>query len=273
VNQEESSRRRFDAIFARIAASKTLSAIWRDVYGDDYPREGTPFSFVTISELRWLTAALNVGKGQALVDLACGQGGPGLWVASETGAALIGIDSSVVAIEAASATARTRGTSAAAVFFVADAAATGLRAESVDAVMSVDALQLMPHRAAVLGEVARVLKPDGRFAFTTWLSRGGGSAPPFPMDYQPLLSAAGFALEACQEPRDWQHRELAVFAGIREKATSLRAELGEEVAAMLVAEAEKLPEAYTVIRRVNIMATKPANRPLQPTNGGRIGVE
>jgi hypothetical protein len=37
LNPEESSRRRFDAIFARIAASETLSVIWRDVYGDDDP--------------------------------------------------------------------------------------------------------------------------------------------------------------------------------------------------------------------------------------------
>ena len=167
------------------------------MYGEDYPRDAAPFSFVTILELRWLAAALNVGKGHWFVDLACGRGGPGLWVANETEAALIGIDSSVVAIEAASARAGTRGASRVAVFVVADAAATALRTASVDAVMSVDALQLMPHRAAVLKEVARVLKPDGRFAFTTWLSRGGGTMPPFPTNYQPLLTTAGLILEAC----------------------------------------------------------------------------
>src|SRR5215471_17562985 len=86
-------RRRFDTIFARIAESETLSAIWRDVYREDYPRDATPFSFVTIPELRWLAGALNVDKGRSLVDLACGRGGPGLWVAKETGAALVGIDS------------------------------------------------------------------------------------------------------------------------------------------------------------------------------------
>src|SRR5215468_3457046 len=127
-------RRRFDAIFARIAESETLSAIWRDVYREDYPRDATPFSFVTIPELRWLATALNLDRGRSLVDLACGRGGPGLWVAKATGATLVGLDSSVVAIEAASATAR-RASDAAA-FVVADAAATGLRAESVDAVMS-----------------------------------------------------------------------------------------------------------------------------------------
>jgi ubiquinone/menaquinone biosynthesis C-methylase UbiE len=38
-------------------------------------------------------------------------------------------------------------------------------------VMSIDALQLMPHREAALAEVFRILKPGGRFAFMTWLSR------------------------------------------------------------------------------------------------------
>jgi SAM-dependent methyltransferase len=265
------SRRRFDAIFARIAESETLSAIWREVYREDYPRDATPFSFVTIPELRWLATALNVDRGRSLVDLACGRGGPGLWVAKEAGAALIGIDASVVAIAAASATAR--HASSAAAFVVADAAATGLRAGSVDAVMSVDALQLMPHRAAVLDEVARVLKSRGRFAFTTWLSRGGGAAPPFPADYQPLLSAAGFVVEACHEPVDWRRRELAVFAGIRENAVRLRAELGEEVSSMFLAEAEKMPDAYHLIRRVNVMAMKSADHPQQQTSGAHAGAE
>jgi len=254
VPPDANHRRRFDAIFARIAESETLSAIWRDVYREDYPRDATPFSFVTIPELRWLATALNLDEGRSLVDLACGRGGPGLWVAKATGAALIGIDSSVVAIEAATATAQRA--SAPAAFVVADAAATGLRAESVDAVMSIDALQLMPRRTAVLDEVGRVLRPEGRFAFTTWLSRGGNGAPPFPVDYQPLLTAAGFVVEACHEPPDWQDRELAVFAGIRENVVRLRAELGEDVASMLLAEAEKMPDAYPLIKRVNVLAMK-----------------
>jgi len=73
-------KRRFDTIFARIAENEWLSAIWREVYREDYPRDATPFSFVTIPELRWLATALNLDKGRSLVDLACGQGGPGLWV-------------------------------------------------------------------------------------------------------------------------------------------------------------------------------------------------
>jgi hypothetical protein len=55
----------------------------------------------------------------------------------------------------------------------------------------------------------------------------------------------------------WEERELAVFATIRENATRLRTELGDDVARMIVDEAEKMPEAYPLIRRVTILAEKP----------------
>jgi SAM-dependent methyltransferase len=122
--------------------------------------------------------------------------------------------------------------------------------------MSVDALQLMPHRSAVIAEVARILKPDGRFAFTTWVSRQVDAGPPFPVDYRPLLETVGLVLDSCHEPSNWQQRELAVFARIRDSAEALRAELGESVASLLTSEAEELPEAYPLIRRVNVAARK-----------------
>ena len=143
-----------------------------------------------------------------------------------------------------------------AAFIVADAAATGLAVASVDAVMSVDALQLIPHRNAVIAEVGRTLKPGGRFAFTTWVSRLGTAGPPFPVDYRPLLEVERLVMDACHEPLNWESRESTVFAKIRASTAVLTAELGEPVAAMLIAEAEKMPEAYSLIRRVNILATK-----------------
>jgi SAM-dependent methyltransferase len=259
VNSAAQLRSRFDEIFARVAGSDTLGTIWRGVYGADYPQDASPFSFVTVPELRWLAGVMKVTDGRLFADLACGRGGPGLFVARETGAGVIGIDSSLVAVQAATVAARTGGLSRRASFIEADAAATGLRAQSVDAVMSVDALQLMPHRTAVIAEVARILKAGGRFAFTTWVSRQADAGPPFPFpaDYQPLLETAGLLLERCHEPPDWDRRELAVFARIRESGEALCAELGESVAAMLAAEAAKAPEVYLLIRRVNVAARKP----------------
>lgn len=256
VDSDRTSRNRFDAIFVRVAKSRTLSAIWRDVYEDDYPEDASPFSFVTVPELRWLASALNVGPGRTFVDVACGQGGPTMFVARETGATAVGIDSSFHAVEAATAAARATGMSRQATFIVADAAATGLRGARVDAVMSVDALQLMPRRDTVIGEVGRTLRPGGRFAFTTWVSRAGTAGPPFPVDYRPLLEAEGLVMDACHEPPNWESRESAVFARIRESAAVLNVELGESVVAMLMAEAVKMPEAYPFIQRVNILARK-----------------
>jgi SAM-dependent methyltransferase len=257
VDPNATSRKRFDAIFAQIAKSNTLVTIWREVYGQDYPNDARPYSFVTVRELGWLASALNVGDGRTFVDLACGQGGPSLFVARETGAAVIGVDSSLVAVASArAAAAAAPGVSRTAAFIAADAAATGLRAESVAGVMSVDALQLMPDRNAVIAEVFRLLKPGGRFAFTTWLSRRVGAGPPLPVDYRPLLESANLFLNSCHEPPEWERRELAVFERIRESAPALITELGEPVAAMLLAEAAKMPEAYPLIRRVNVLATK-----------------
>ena len=240
-----------------MARSETLAAIWRGVYGADYPQDASPFSFVTVPELQWLAGAMNVTDGRQFADLACGQGGPSLFVARQTGAGVIGIDSSLVAVQAARVAAGKGGFSTRASFIAADAAATGLRAESVDAVMSVDAMQLMPHRRAVIAEVVRILKAGGRFAFTTWVSRQADVGPPFPVDYQPLLETAGLVFECCHEPPNWERRESAVFSRIRESADALRAELGESVAAMLAAEAVKMPAAYPRIRRVNVAARKP----------------
>jgi 2-polyprenyl-3-methyl-5-hydroxy-6-metoxy-1,4-benzoquinol methylase len=72
--------------------------ILTDVYGDDYPVEADPRSYVTLSELHRIAFELRVGPGQSIVDLGCGHGGPGLWVARETGATLVGIDQSRRAI-------------------------------------------------------------------------------------------------------------------------------------------------------------------------------
>jgi SAM-dependent methyltransferase len=249
-------RARFNEIFSRIAQSDVLTRLWREVYQDDYPEDASPFSFVTTGELYSLANALGMTEIRRFADIACGQGGPGLFVARETGAAVVGIDSSWVAVQCATSRARKRGFAGRARFIVADAAAMSLYEASMDGAMCVDALQLMSDRRAVLAELGRIVKRGGRFAFTTWLSRQAGTSPPFPVDYQPLLEAAGFSLQWCHEPPGWERRESAVFERIRESAARLNAELGSAVATMLATEAAKMLEAYPLIRRVNIVARR-----------------
>jgi len=73
-------------------ASAVQARIWAETYGDDYPAELDPYSFTTWSELRRVVDALGLARGDLLIDVGCGRGGPGLWVASATGASLLGVD-------------------------------------------------------------------------------------------------------------------------------------------------------------------------------------
>jgi len=250
------NRSRFDDIFRRIAGSRILQIIWRDVYGNDFPEEASPFSFVTLPELRSIVDALRLAPGLRFADFGCGQGRPSLFVARASGASVIGLDLSQAGLQFGAEVARRLGLSQRSGFVTTDAAQMGLRDTSVDGAMSIDALQLMRDQLTVLSEVHRILKPGGRVAFTTWLLRRPGKGPPFPVDYQPLLKAAGLHQVWCREPMAWEKRELAVFAGIRQNATLLRTELGDDVAKMIVDEAEKMPEAYPLIRRVTVLAEK-----------------
>jgi cyclopropane fatty-acyl-phospholipid synthase-like methyltransferase len=48
-----------------------------------------------------MMSALQVSRGQKIADLGCGRGGPGQWIAGITGAAVVGIDFSAVALDQA----------------------------------------------------------------------------------------------------------------------------------------------------------------------------
>src|SRR5215208_4359870 len=123
ADQEASGTPASDAYSTKYAAhieSPTRQRIRREVYGEDYPVEADPRSYVTLTELRAIARDLRVGPGQTFIDLGCGQGGPGLWVARETGAALMGVDLSSVGIARAAERAQEFGVADRARFQVAD---------------------------------------------------------------------------------------------------------------------------------------------------------
>jgi SAM-dependent methyltransferase len=148
--------------------STTVEAIYRSAFGADYPAAAQPSAFYSATTLRMVAGALDLRPGRVLADLGCGHGGPGLWAAQQTGATLIGIDLSPAGIELARRRAAQLGLAARARFTAGDLTATGLPDASCDAVMSLDVLPFVPGKAAAVREVARILRPGGRFAFTTW---------------------------------------------------------------------------------------------------------
>ena len=115
-----------------------------------------------------MTQALDLSPGQALVDLGCGRGGPGLWLAREAGAWLTGVDFSPVAVSQAAHRAALFGLAGRARFVVGDLARTGLPDDSADAAVSVDAFHFAADPAAAAREVLRVLRPGRRLVLTGW---------------------------------------------------------------------------------------------------------
>jgi ubiquinone/menaquinone biosynthesis C-methylase UbiE len=247
---------RYNRSHAHRSASSVIHEIWRKAYGDDYPAEAQPNSFVTLTQLRRITEALNVGPSQTFIDLGCGRGGSGLWVARETGASLVGIDLSTVAVEEATRRAGELGMAGSARFQIADCAATSLPDQSFDGALSTDALFYGPDYGATFREIARILRPGSRLAFTSWeLDERSNAlnAGPIP-DYRPFLEAAGFGVMVYDEAENWEPRWRAVFEGILASVDELAAESGQEAADRLVLWAKtRLPEAHQT-RQVFVVA-------------------
>ena len=72
----------YDAVYDALPRGETFSRLWRlNAYGSDFPEQFAHIGFLTAGEARRLQELLRIGPGEALADLACGAGGPGLWMA------------------------------------------------------------------------------------------------------------------------------------------------------------------------------------------------
>ena len=191
----------FDQEFTDAAVSDWA----KRVIGAALPDGVEAYSFITASGLEEIAVALVDCRGSTIVDLACGCGGPGLWLARRIGACLIGVDFSPVGIAQARERAAQSAPGIRAEYRVADAAATGLPDGIAAGLFCVDALQLMPDQGAVISEVGRLLRPGGRAVFTTW------ERPERPPDLAALLEAGGLEVLAVEERPDWAERERLIF--------------------------------------------------------------
>jgi ubiquinone/menaquinone biosynthesis C-methylase UbiE len=248
---------RFNRSHAARLQSATLERLWRTAYGEDYPAEAQPNAFFSRTTLQRLAGALHVRPGHTVVDLGCGHGGPGLWVAQQVGANLIGIDLSAVGVALARDRAAALG-SGEARFQEGDLTATGLTEASCDAVMSLDVLLFVPDKAAAAREVARILRPGGRFGFTTWEQPGYSERLGAPQlaDHRPLLAAAGFDVEIYEEPPNWQRQQRALLEGIIASESKLAEEMEATVAASYVAMARGSLADMPVRRYVFVVARR-----------------
>jgi SAM-dependent methyltransferase len=253
----------YEAFYAVWGQSPTLREIWRQHFtGPDFPEEFAHISVLTLAQLRSLTEGLALTAGKLLVDLACGAGGPGLWAAKESHARLVGIDLSPTAIKRATERVGPLGMSGRATFRQGTFEATGLETASVDAVMTVDALHYTPDKTRALAEIARVLRPGGRFAFVAFeLDPERVAGLPYwedaVPDYRPRLEQVGFDIVRYDQIPDWRDHVAAGFGAILAQREALEAELGEAAAAALIMEAAVTTELKPYCGHVLAVAARP----------------
>src|SRR6266571_7596126 len=224
----------YDAVYEAMPRSPTLLRLWRQlVAGPDYPDDFHHISFITLQGLRHLARALALSPGLRFSDVACGLGGPALWIARETGAHLSGVDLSPVAVAQAEKRAQSLGLAATARFSVGSFAHTGLETASMDVAMSVDALQYAPDKAAAVREFARIIRAGGTLAFFAFeldpeRARGLPVIGDDPInDYRPLLRDAGFNVRDYDQTPDWHDRLFTAYRAVIEAQDALREEMGE----------------------------------------------
>ncbi len=91
----------FDQNLADTARPGLLHELNRAALGDLAVPGLLTYSFVTRWDLDQAISMLDLGPGRLLLDLACGQGGPGLWLAEQTGCELVGVDFSEAGLRVA----------------------------------------------------------------------------------------------------------------------------------------------------------------------------
>lgn len=244
----------FDQWFADIAESPDRQRLFSESLG--VPPEVGPSNTVPLTGLREVATALALEPGAVLVDIACGRGGPGMWISRETGADLTGIDFSAEAIAQASQRRKLFGLESRATFAIGSFNATGLSAGIADAVMCIDAFQFSRDRDAAAQEIRRILRRGGRVVMTCWepLDRSDEALPERlrTLDIAATLQAAGFGSVRVEDKAEWLEAERVLWETARDM------DPGDDPAMQsTVAEATRSLETFGRNRRVMVTALAP----------------
>jgi ubiquinone/menaquinone biosynthesis C-methylase UbiE len=142
----------------------TVSAQLRqEIYGEDIGQN----SWLTADEYRAWLAWLNLMPETPALEVACGSGGPALFLARTTGAWVTGVDIDEHGVAQANRMAQALDLAERANFQRVDASQPlPFEDATFDAILCIDAINHLPDRLAVLREWRRALKPGGRLLFT-----------------------------------------------------------------------------------------------------------
>jgi SAM-dependent methyltransferase len=143
--------------------SPLMQTIRREAYGEDIGQH----SWVTARELRADIERLELSSASRCLDLGCGPCGPLSFVVSTVRCRGVGVELSSSAIRAGRARAAALGVDTLLMVEQGDLNdPLPFPSSSFDAIISLDVVLHLRDRLALFQEIARVLRPGGRFLFT-----------------------------------------------------------------------------------------------------------
>jgi SAM-dependent methyltransferase len=218
----------YDRFHEACDIQRTHKQLRAEAWGDEFPEEVDPSSSCTWLVLGEMVGRLRLKPDAVLVDLGCGRGGTGLWLARALSARLIGLDVSPRALEISRRRVPDFLPEGRAEFREGTFERTGLPDGCADGVVSMDALPFAFDREAALVELRRILRPGARAVFTAGHPLPGhpkyvADAPTWPT----WIKNAGLELEAelerPGEPGLWER----LYAGLAEHEAEVRVDLGD----------------------------------------------
>lgn len=197
-----------------------------------------------------LADGLRLGPGMRVLDVGCGIGGPSRHLAAAFGCDVVGIDLTEAYCEVAALLAERVGLGDRVAYRQGDALAMPFEDGAFDAAYTQHVAMNIEDKAGLYAEVARVLKPGGRFGIYDLLQGEGGEvfypvpwAPDAsisflvgPAELRSLLEAAGLEIaswrETVDEARLWVDQMKARMAEPVPPPTALHVMLGDDAKPM-----------------------------------------
>ncbi len=180
-------------------------------------------------DTRWMADLAGITPEDRVLDVACYIGGPARQLARDYGCTVLGVDISHVHVAVAGKLSYLTGLEHSAAFLCASADAVPLPGGSVTVAWSQCSL---PGDLSWLREMDRVLKPDGRLAFTCLIRRGAcddGSLLPL-AEIQHRVAEMGYRVVKAEDisELDLEHGWLPARAKLAEDEAHYRDLMGDE---------------------------------------------
>jgi len=232
----------FDIILAKLRASRGhLDSLRPD---DLYPHDQDHYGGLAATDE--LARGAQIGSGSRVADFCAGLGGTVRYLAHKYGARVTGIELTPSRVTGAQELTKLVGLQEKARVIEGNVMSVPLDDATMDAVVSQEAFCHVPDPRKVLSEACRILRKDGRLAFTDWIANeqlttddaqlmwDGMAIQPLRSipDYCRLVESVGFkVLSATDLTAEWGpilKERLAMYQRLREQARQAGTPVGHD---------------------------------------------